>query len=108
MDDARPRIHLIEKRGYITKLKDGEREYESGWWPVSEETARSLIGGLVLFHETRTKPSFFGGTILGFRIETEGEYQDRIVFRVESSLECKNVKAGPKGWAQMMKIVRGQ
>ena len=65
MDDARPRIHLIEKRGYIKKLKDVEREYESGWWPVSEETAQSLIGGLVLFHETRTKPSFFGGNDLG-------------------------------------------
>jgi hypothetical protein len=108
MNEARPRIHLIEKRGYIKKLKDREREYESGWWVVSEETAQSLIGGLIFFHEAKTKPSFFGGTILGFRIETEGEYQDRIIVRFESSLECKNVKAGAEGWAQAMKIVRGQ
>jgi hypothetical protein len=105
MDDERARMHLIDKRSYFKKLND--REYESGWWAISEEAAARLIGGLIFFHEEKKKPSFFGGTVLGFRIETEGEHKDRVIIRLESSQECKGVKAGPERWALEKKSGRG-
>ncbi len=105
MDETRTRVHLIEKKNYFNKLSD--REYESGWWSVDDETAKSLVGALILFHETRQTPSFFGGEVLGFRLETEGDHKDRVIFRFEISNACKGIKAGPKGWSLEKKIVRG-
>src|SRR5208283_4093478 len=103
MDHERSRIHLIEKRSYFKRVND--REYESGWWALSEETAGGLVGGQIFFHEQKKKPSFFGGTVLGFRIETEGEHKDRVIFRLESSQECKGIRTGPEGWTLEKKIV---
>lgn len=104
MNDTQPRIHLIEKGGYFKKIND--REYESGWWAIPEEAANGLIGGLIFFHEGKKLPSFFGGTVLGFRVETEGEHKDRIVFRLESSSDCKGVKADPERWALKRKLAK--
>jgi hypothetical protein len=105
MDTTRSRIHLIERRNFFTRLN--EREYESAWWKVSEEVAEALIGGLILFHDKRDAPSFFGGRIQGYRVETEGEYRGRIVFRFEFRPDCKGIKAGREGWSLEKKITRG-
>jgi len=105
MDKVLHKIHLIEKLNYIKFLND--HEWESGWWAIPEQTAKALIGGLIFFHEEQKKPSHFGGKILDYRIETDGEYEGRILFRFESLQECKNVKTSSDGWSFEKKIIWG-
>lgn len=105
MDSTQPRIHLIEKLNLFKPL--GEGKWESGWWAIPEETARALIGGLILFHEEQKKPSYFGGKISDYRIEGVGEYEGRIIFKFEFLQECKGVKAGSDGWSFEKKITWG-
>ena len=96
------RIHLVERGDRFAML--GDREYESGFWDVPPRIAKRLIGGLICFHKSQRQPSFFGGTILGYRVQDSGEFQGRIVFRLESSREFKGLVAGP-GWHRDSKIV---
>jgi hypothetical protein len=98
------RIHFIEKDNRLVDL--GESIYESGFWKVGEETARSLKGGLIYFHERQDTPSFFGGEILDYRIQRDGPYANRIIFKFKYLARCKYVRAGLGGWSQEMKLVR--
>ncbi len=50
-------------------------------------------------------PSFYGGVITGFRVQQDGPYTGRIVFRFEPKPECRGVKAGRDGWRFEKKIV---
>src|SRR5437764_409470 len=98
------KIHLIERLGNFKKL-DG-RIHESGLWDVSPQTSETLVGGDIYFHKKQKEPSYFGGTILGYRIhEEDDEYHGRVIFRFESSSVHKNVSAGDGGWSNEKKIV---
>lgn len=99
------RIHLIEHLGHMTMLNKEKAEWESGWWAVAPAKAEQLVGGHIYFHKQQASPSFFGGVILGFRVETEGEWPGRIVFKFRASQEFKGVKAGAGGWSMEKKIV---
>jgi hypothetical protein len=96
------KIHLIEKSNHFVKLQDNI--WESGWWSVDEETARQLIGGDVYFHKKRGEPSFYGGKILGCRIEKEGQHEGQTVFKLEHSPACRNVSTDKAGWIKDVKI----
>lgn len=99
-----PRIHLIERIGYIKKLED--QFCESGLWAVPSQTAQSLVNGDIYFHKKQKEPSFYGGKILGYRIhEEDNEYRGRIIFRFEYSAKHKNISAGSGGWSNEKKIV---
>ncbi|MCA1924985.1 MAG: hypothetical protein LDL16_01740 [Thiobacillus sp.] len=88
------------------KMLDKENhEWESGWWKISPDTAEQLVGGEIYFHKARAKPSFFGGLILSYRVETEGEWPGRILFRFRTGNEFKGVEAGMDGWGMEKKIV---
>jgi hypothetical protein len=97
-------IHLIENLGNMRMLNKEAAEWESGWWSVAPETAEKLIGGHIYFHKKQVEPSFFGGVILSYRIETEGEWAGRILFKFRTGLEFKNIKAGTSGWSMEKKI----
>jgi hypothetical protein len=100
-----PRIHLIERIGYIQKLE--EQIFESGLRAVTPDTAQSLLGGDIYFHKKQKEPSFYGGKILGYRIHDEDdEYRGRIIFSFEYSAKHRNVSAGSGGWSNEKKIVR--
>jgi len=103
-----PAIHLIKKsvRGLppITPVAGEANTYTSGFWTLSEETARSLMHGRIYFHERQREPSFYGGEIVGIERVTEGEYQDKIVFRFVFSANCRDVLTTQEGWAQEMKL----
>jgi len=97
-------IHFIENLGNMRMLNKEDSEWESGWWSITPETAHKLIGGHIYFHKKHAAPSFFGGVILNYRIETEGEWAERILFKFRTGLEFKNIKAGSSGWSMEKKI----
>lgn len=96
-------IHVIERAGHIHPI-EGDM-LESGFWAVTSELASALVGGHIYFHKKQKEPSFFGGKIIGYRVETTGEHIGRVVFRFKSTREHRNVSAGSGGWSYEKKIV---
>lgn len=97
------RIHFIEKANLIRKVEG--RVHESGYWDIKPETAAELVGKDIYFHKKQKEPSFFGGKILDYKLETAGEYIGRIIFRFEFTPAHRNVSAGSEGWSYEKKIV---
>jgi hypothetical protein len=55
-------IHLIEKL-HPFQIIDTKRDlHESGFWKISEETARRAINGNIYFHRKQAEPSGEWGT----------------------------------------------
>ena len=98
-------IHLIEHLGNMKRLDGSQSEWESGWWAVSADTATRLVGGAIYFHKAKAKASFFGGNILGFRIEDIGEFAGRVVFRFRPTDGHRDVRTDARGWGFEKKIV---
>jgi hypothetical protein len=96
-------IHLVEQINNFFKMQGNI--WESGWWSLDENKAKDLIGGKIYFHKKQQEPSFYGGTITGYRIEQDGQHQGRVVFKLKYSEECRNVKTGKYGWSKKMKII---
>lgn len=102
------RIHLIEKnhKNRLTKVAgQNEKIWESGLWNLPESMARKLLEGSLLLHEKPKSPSFFGGIILNYRIQTEGRSKGMVSFTFEYQADHRNVLAEPGGWSKDMKIV---
>ena len=104
-----PAIHLIKKSKAglppIVPVAGEANTYTSGFWTLSEDTARSLIGGKIYFHVRQREPSFYGGRILDAWREVGGQYPDKIVFKFVFSDDGKGVRTSADGWAQEMKLV---
>jgi len=96
-------IHLIEKFNNFVKLQDNT--WESGWWSIDESKAKKLVGGEIYFHKKQLEPSFYGGTITGYRIEQDGQYEGKIIFKLQYSETGRNVKTDKHGWSKKMKII---
>ncbi len=96
-------IHIVEPLNNFVKLQD--KGWESGWWNLDEDKAKELVGGEIYFHKKQQEPSFFGGTIMGYRIEQDIQYQGRIVFTFKYNAACRDVKTDKHGWSKKMKII---
>jgi hypothetical protein len=96
-------IHLVEPSHNFKSLHDDT--WESGWWKLNESKAQQLVGGEIYFHKKRQEPSFFGGTVLGYRVEQDGQHQGSIVFKLQHSQSCRNVRTDKSGWSKDMKII---
>src|SRR5258708_33151696 len=99
-----PRIHLIEKKGFIKALPNTGNEWESGFWAVPEDKANALVGGEVYFHKTQAETSFFGGRILELTVDTVA-YPARIVFRFRFDKTFRGVYGGKGGWRMEKKVL---
>jgi hypothetical protein len=99
-------IHLIESANHFVKLQ--ENLWESGSWRLDESQAKKLVGGEIYFHKKRQEPSFYGGTILGYRVHPDGEYQGKIVFQLQHRLSCRNVSTSKSGWSKDVKITESE
>ena len=97
-------IHLVEPLNHFVKLQDNV--WESGSWGLDDSQAKKLVGGKIYFHKKRREPSFYGGTILGYRVHQDGEYQGKIVFQLQHSQSCRNVSTDKSGWNKVMKITQ--
>jgi hypothetical protein len=101
-----PRIHLIEKKKLMKRLANTDSEYESGYWALSEISAKALIGGEIYFHERQAGESYFSRQITGYRVDNESKsYQGRIIFRFSYDNSCRGVTAGSHGWSNEKKLV---
>ena len=69
-------IHLVEPLNHFVKLKDNV--WESGSWGLDEDKAKKLVGGEIYFHKKRQEPSFYGGTILGYRVHQMASIRERL------------------------------
>ena len=84
-------VHLIERMGHVRTVDSAAGIYVSEWWAIPPETAEKLVGGRIYLHKAQDKPSFFGGTITGFKVETEGEWIGRIIFDFKRDASCIGV-----------------
>lgn len=75
------------------------KQWESGYWAVTEQTAQRAVGGNIYLHKKQSTDSFWGGQILGYRLQDGGEYAGRIIFRFLPSPQHKGAApgAGPNG-----------
>ena len=96
-------IHLIEHLNNFAKLSDNV--WESGWWTLDENKAQKLVGGEIFFHKKKQEPSFYGGTILGYRVEQDGQYEGKIIFKLQHKKSCRDVRTDKAGWSTEMKII---
>ena len=91
----------------MKRLDAETHRYESCCWVIGDDVRQALLaGGRVYFHDAQTSPSFFGGTITGFR-ETASEAGKPRRWAVEFVFEeqARNVLAGPDGWKRESKFV---
>jgi hypothetical protein len=99
-------VHFVERGSNPPRRsKPSASEWESGFWAVTEETARKLIGGDIHFHSAQDKPSHFGGTILSYVVCQGGDEAGRIIFRFQASLAHKGVRTEQAGWGNEKKFV---
>lgn len=89
------KIHIVEKQDRFIRIKEGE--YESGFWPIADKIPDKLVGGLILFHQERNSPSYFGGRILSYRMQEGGENDARIIFRFRYEDKCRGIPT-EGGW----------
>ena len=102
-------IHLIEKNGTAQGLKTIDFKagfWESGFWKVTEETAKRLVGGKIHLHTNWSERSHYGGRIDSYRVHSAAgsDVDGRIIFQFTSLAECKKVTA-PNGAAGEKRIV---
>ena len=98
-------IHFIERTDHVRKTDKLKNEWESGFWPVTEETAQKLVGASLYLHRTKNQPSHFGGRILSYRMVETGPSAGSVVFIVRATVDCKDVKVDSKGWSKDYKIL---
>jgi hypothetical protein len=99
-----PSLHLVERLNNVHPVADARGEYESGYWATSKDTAERLVGGDIYLHKAQDKPSHFGGKIISYRFEQDGEFDGRIIFRFRASIAHKGVRTGPEKWGNEKKI----
>ena len=97
-------IHFIERADNVRKTDRLKNEWETGFWAVTEENAQKLVGATLYLHRTKHQPSHFGGKVLSYRIEQSGPSAGSVVFTIRASVDCKDVKTIPRGWAKDHKI----
>ena len=101
-------LHLINKptpdsihaKGLI-KVKDETNRYISCCWDFKLEEAKTLIGGMIFFHDTKSERSKLGGNVVDVqpvRLDEETEFhkvdpedtskrQTRVMFKFEITSE---------------------
>ena len=53
----------------VTIVDPSKGAWCSGYWDLSEDQARALVGGWLYLHETKKSPSYYGGQISDFKVE---------------------------------------
>jgi hypothetical protein len=103
-------IHLIQKDAKLLPkpVTPGSQIYESGFWWLPIEQAKSFIGGDIYFHEKQKALSFFGGIIQDCWIQ-QYDGQDRIVFKFEALVSHKGIRPqNPQAWNWEMNIAENR
>ena len=105
-------LHLINKptedsihsKG-MTKVKDEMNRYISCCWDFKLEEAKTLIGGMIFFHDTKSERSKLGGNVVdvqAVRLDEETEFhkvdpedtskrRTRVMFKFEITPEGREL-----------------
>lgn len=98
-------VHFVERTDNVRKIDKSKNEWESGYWPLTPEVAKKLVGSMLFLHRTKLTSSHFGGDILDYRVEETGPEAGRVVFKLRAKADCKGIKIDGKGWSKDCKIV---
>lgn len=106
------KIHFICKANAgLSGLDAKAGVYESQAWLLSEADIAALKGGEVLFHETKSRPSYFGGSILDIRPVDEANQDDpsrkRCIIKLQSTAACRGVDWDASGQVHDMAWTSG-
>jgi len=106
------KIHLICKANAGLTCVDAKAGvYESEAWLLSEDDVVALKGGEVLFHETKGRPSNFGGSILDIspidsrNLDNAG--RKRRIIKLQSTAACRGVDWDTSGHTHDMAWTSG-
>lgn len=83
-----PQLHVICKNNlHVTRV--GPDTYESGYWPISENDAKRLVGGTPCLHDTKAERSRFGGSVESFRHAGAEwpQHPERMIFVFRATLD---------------------
>lgn len=80
--------------------------WETGFWKLSDNEAKAYIGKCVYLHKKQAAPSYFGGTVVGYRWD-DWEGQPRVVFRFELTDDMKGQYAPSRSWGPMVEKFLG-
>ncbi|QFU75919.1 hypothetical protein EY643_09735 [Halioglobus maricola] len=72
-------------------------EHESGYWAVTEEKAKDLVGKNIYLHKKQAGPSWHGGLVTAYRV-VNYEDKPRVIFTYKPALPQKGVKAPSLKW----------
>jgi len=97
-------IHFVEKIGRYEQVDSLRDEWESGYWTVTERTARRLVGGHIYLHPGQLKPATIGGVITGYRLE-ERNAKMRVVFTFTRDPALTGHVTSKQGWGNEQKRV---
>lgn len=106
------RIHFICKdRQGIAPLDAKAGIYTSEAWLLTSEHVAALAGGEIIFHQTKSTPSYFGGTILDAKPSEDEEPNDqerlRWTITLQSRLDCKGLSWDKSGQTHGMAWTSG-
>lgn len=105
------KIHLLCKQAEGLRIIDKSAfVFESEAWLLSRSEMASLKGGEALLHETKAKPSYFGGTVLEVRPILEGADESgrvRCVLTIQSKAASKGIEWDDKGQNHAMAWTSG-
>lgn len=95
------KIHLLCKQAEGLRIVDKAAFiFESESWLLSRSEMAALKGGEALLHESKAKPSYFGGTVLDVRPVADGADETgrvRCVLTIQSKADSKGVEWDAKG-----------
>lgn len=102
-------IHLIQYQDNPELrpklIAPDSQTYESGFWALPIQQAKSFIGGNIFFHEKQTSPSVFGGVIKDCWIQQDGKWKDRVVFKFEALASHEGIlPKNPDGWDRWVNL----
>jgi hypothetical protein len=102
------KIHLICRHRLSLRCIDAKSNVytSAAWWLLPEE-AGALVHGTVSFHQTKKKPSYFGGVIQSLEaIEAlagkESSGRRRYVLTVKSTAEARGASWDKRGLSHGM------
>ena len=99
-------LHLVERLRKLERISKNPDIYESGDWAIPEPRGHLYVGGNLYLHESQESPSYYGGKIIGFRMQPAGhENAGRMVLQFAALPSAKDVRTTKEGWGNEQKSV---
>lgn len=94
-------LHVINKQRvsgpgleHLERSGDEKDVWLSGYWDIPLAEAKTLVGGMLYLHETKAKPSRFGGQVLSVAptLRNDVARVHRVIFSILALPDGKGVK----------------